>query len=89
DNLNMVITDRLDTNTAPELEKEILDNIEGVKILTLDFENLMYISSAGLRVILSAQKIMNNQGEMIIKNVNDIVMEVFTATGFVDILNIQ
>lgn len=80
---------RLDTNTAPELEEELKKDISDVKELILDFEKLKYISSAGLRLILSTQKIMNKQGNMVIKNVNDLIMEVFEATGFVDILTIK
>ena len=68
--LDIVIAGRLDTVTAPELEKEINENIVGVTKLVFDFEPLEYLSSAGLRILLSAQKIMNKQGEMIIKNVN-------------------
>lgn len=82
---------RLDTITSPQLEKELLNIFkENNYNLTFDFQNLVYISSAGLRVILSAQKKVNaNQGSMIIKNVDDMVMEVFEMTGFVDILTIE
>ncbi len=80
---------RLDTVTAPELEKELKESLENVSELTLDFDKLEYISSAGLRVLLSAQKAMNRQGSMTIRNVNPDVMEVFEVTGFVDILNIE
>ena len=79
---------RLDTVTAPELEKEMKASLEGVSELTMDFGKLEYISSAGLRVLLSAQKIMNKQGEMKILNVNDTIMEIFEVTGFADILTI-
>ena len=79
---------RLDTTTAPDLEKEVQTSLEGVKSLTFDLNALEYISSAGLRVLLSAQKIMNKQGEMTIVGANDAIMEVFEVTGFVDILNI-
>lgn len=89
DKLIMALTGRLDTNTASELENEIKSSIEGIEFLELDFSNLDYISSAGLRVLLSAQKIMNRQGEMIIKNVNDDIKEVFEVTGFIDILNVE
>ncbi len=80
---------RLDTTTAPRLEEEIRSSIEGVKNLIFDFEKLDYISSAGLRVLLATQKIMNKQGSMVIRNVNETVMEVFSVTGFVDILTIE
>ena len=79
---------RLDTNTSPELEKELREALPGVNALELDFENLDYISSAGLRVLLSAQKAMNRQGEMKVKNVNETIMEIFEVTGFNDILTI-
>lgn len=79
---------RLDTSTAPDLEKEVTA-LQGVSALTFDFEELEYISSAGLRVLLSAQKIMNKQGSMVIKNVNDTIDEVFEITGFSDILTIE
>ena len=87
--LIITVAGRLDTMTAPEFEKEIKENIEGVEKLVLDFADLAYVSSAGLRVILGTQKIMNKQGEMIIKNVNETVNEIFEITGFVDILTIE
>ena len=80
---------RLDTITSPELEKALKESLDGVSELTLDFEKLDYISSAGLRVLLAAQKIMNSQGEMRIANVNEIIREVFDVTGFSDILSIE
>ena len=80
---------RLDTDTAPGLEKELNKCLPRIKNLIFDFENLIYISSAGLRVILQTQKIMDKRGFMMIVNVNDFIMEVFEATGFVDILNIK
>ncbi len=79
---------RLDTMTAPELEKEIKDSIEGIASLTFDLKGLEYISSAGLRVLLAAQKAMNARGEMKVCNVNETVAEIFEVTGFNDILNI-
>ena len=79
---------RLDTVTAPELEKELKASLEGITELTMDFGKLEYISSAGLRVLLSAQKSMNKQGEMKLMNVNETVMEIFEVTGFSDILTI-
>ena len=87
--LTIGLEGRLDTTTAPELEKELKQNISGVTSLTIDMEKLEYISSAGLRVLLSAQKVMNKQGRMVVKNVNENIMEIFEVTGFVDILNIE
>ena len=80
---------RLDTVTAPELEQAFNETLEGVTELTLDLEKLEYISSAGLRVLLSAQKVMDRQGEMRLRNVNEIIMEIFEVTGFADILTIE
>lgn len=80
---------RLDTTTAPQLEKELKADVAGVSELTFDFAKLEYISSAGLRVLLSAQKIMNKQGHMAIRNVNEDIMEIFEVTGFSDILDIE
>ena len=88
-NLMMTLTGRLDTTTAPDLEKEVKESIEGVENLDFDFTSLEYISSAGLRVLLSAQKIMNKQGNMVIKNASDKVKEIFEVTGFADILTIE
>ena len=86
--LTITLEGRLDTTTAPQFESELKSSLEGINDLTLNFEKLEYLSSAGLRVILSAQKIMNKQGEMVIKNVNETIMEVFEVTGFIDILTI-
>ena len=80
---------RLDTTTAPDLEKELKDVLDGVSELTLVFSALDYISSAGLRVLLSAHKIMSRQGKMRLINVNEVVQEVFDVTGFTDILTIE
>lgn len=88
-NLTIALSGRLDTITAPELESTIKDNLDDIKELVFDFKNLEYISSAGLRVLLSAQKIMNKQGSMKILNVSDVIMEIFEVTGFIDILTIQ
>ena len=85
----LVVAGRLDTQTAPELEKEIDAIVSGLKELTLDMAGLEYVSSAGLRVILKAQKIMNTQGSMKLTSVNDSIMEVFDITGFLDILTIE
>lgn len=87
--LTLKVIGRLDTNTAPELDETLKSELDNVVELIFDFEELEYISSAGLRVILSTQKIMNKQGSMVITNVQDMVMEVFDATGFSDILTIQ
>lgn len=86
--LNMAIIGRLDTNTAPMLEAELNGGMAGITDLVLDFEKLEYVSSAGLRVLLATQKVMNKQGKMVIKNVNSDIMEVFEITGFSDILTI-
>ena len=80
---------RLDTMTAPDLEKDMKESLDGVSDLTMDFEKLEYISSAGLRVLLSAQKTMNKQGSMKLINVNETIMEIFEVTGFSDILTIE
>ncbi len=87
--LVIALEGRLDTTTAPELEKELKDALPGVTGLTLDLEKLEYISSAGLRVLLAAQKTMSRQGEMKLVNVNEIIMEIFEITGFSDILTIE
>ncbi len=87
--LTISLAGRLDTGTAPELEKEINSSLDNIEELYLDFEGLDYVSSAGLRVLLAAQKIMNRKGKMILQNVNDDIMEVFEMTGFVDILTIE
>lgn len=86
--LNVAITGRLDTTTAPTLEEDLKPALDGVSELNLDFSGLEYISSAGLRVLLSVQKIMNKQGSMKISNVIPEIMEVFDITGFTDILTI-
>jgi len=88
-NLTIAIEGRLDTTTAPELENELKTALDNVTELTFDLEKLDYISSAGLRVLLSAQKTMNQKGSMKIKNVKDEIMEIFEVTGFVDILTIE
>ena len=87
--LTLIISGRLDTQTAPELENELDAVVNGIKDLTFDMSNLEYISSAGLRVILKAQKVMNTQGSMKLTGVNDSIMEVFDITGFLDILTIE
>ena len=87
--LVVALEGRLDTVTAPELEAALKDALEGVEELILDFEKLDYISSAGLRVLLVAQKTMSQQGGMKIRNVNEIIREVFDVTGFSDFLTIE
>ena len=86
--LTIAVQGRLDTTTAPDLEKEIKSSLDGVTELIMDFEKLDYISSAGLRVLLSAQKQMNHQGSMTLRNVNPAILEIFEVTGFTDILTI-
>lgn len=86
--LTLHLAGRLDTLTSPELEKEIDEELEGVTDLTFDLKDLDYVSSAGLRVILKAQKEMNRMGTMKVCNVNDTIMEIFEVTGFTDILTI-
>ena len=80
---------RLDTVTSPQLDGVIKEVLPGITELVFDFETLEYISSAGLRVLLSAQKAMNKQGKMTVSNVNETIMEIFEVTGFSDILNIE
>ena len=87
--LTMALEGRLDTTTAPGLEAELKTSLTGVDSLVMDFAGLEYISSAGLRVLLSAQKVMNKQGKMVIRNVNETILEVFEVTGFIDILTIE
>ena len=89
DELVLEITGRVDTITAPTLDKTINENLANVKSLILDLNGLEYISSAGLRVLLGAQRKMSQIGSMKIKNVCELVMEVFEMTGFADILNIE
>ena len=87
--LEVALTGRLDTMTSPELEKELNEQLDGAETLVFDFTELEYISSAGLRVLLSAHKKMSDKGGMKVKNINEIVREVFEVTGFTDILNIE
>ena len=87
--VTLMVSGRLDTQTAPELEAELDTVLSGLKELTFDMTNLEYVSSAGLRVILKAQKAMNTQGSMKLTGVNDSIMEVFDITGFLDILTIE
>ena len=89
DTLNVAVEGRLNTTTAPELEAELKASLDGASKLVLDFEKLEYISSAGLRVVLSAQKVMAKKGGMKVIHVNESVMEIFEITGFSDILDIE
>ena len=87
--LDLALEGRLDTTTAPQLEAELKRSIDGVTDLSMDFAQLEYLSSAGLRVLLAAQKVMNRQGKMVIRHVNETIMEIFEVTGFSDILTIE
>ncbi len=87
--LTIELDGRLDTVTSPQLESELRSSVDGITELIFDLANLAYVSSAGLRVLLAAQKVMNRQGKMIIRNVTPEIMDIFDVTGFVDILNIE
>lgn len=87
--LTIALSGRLDTTTAPQLEAELKSSLDGVTALTMDFKELAYISSAGLRVLLTAQKIMMKQGNMVVKNINETILEVFEVTGFSQILTLE
>ncbi|WP_035789273.1 STAS domain-containing protein [Butyrivibrio sp. XBB1001] len=87
--LNISLEGRLDTMTAPDLEAQLTASLGGVENLVFDFAKLEYISSAGLRVLLSAQKTMNKQGTMVVRNATEEVKEIFEVTGFSDILTIE
>ena len=87
--LTLSLVGRLDTTTAHSLEKVLKQSTDGVETLVLDLAGLEYLSSAGLRVLLAAQKVMNRQGSMVVRNVNETIMEIFEITGFVDILTVQ
>ena len=90
DTLTLTLTGRLDTTTAPQLEKALQENLDGIHSITFDFAGIEYISSAGLRVLLSTQKQMNAAaGTMKLIHANEMVMEVFDITGFADILTIE
>ena len=88
-NLIIALAGELNSYTAPELEEVIKNDLNGVKSLVFDFKGLEYLSSAGLRILLVAQKVMNKQGTLLIRNVNKSVMEVFEITGFNNILDIE
>lgn len=87
--LTIALGGRLDTIAAPQLEAELKANLGGVEHLVLDFAALDYLSSAGLRVLLAAQKTMNKQGDMVVRHVNETIADIFDVTGFVDILTIE
>lgn len=87
--LTLALSGRLDTNSSPALEAELKQSVSGVKELIFDFSGVEYISSAGLRILLAAQKVMNRQGSMKLIGVNEDIMEVFEITGFSDILTIE
>ena len=89
DALVVTLEGRLDTTTAPRLEEALKVSLDDVTDLTLDLEKLEYLSSAGLRVLLAAQKTMNKQGTMTVTNVNETIQEIFEVTGFTDILTIR
>ena len=87
--LTVLLEGRLDTSTAPLLEGELRNSLDDIQCLVLDLEKLEYLSSAGLRVVLAAQKRMSKQGQMLLKHVPEVIMEIFEVTGFVDILTIE
>ncbi len=87
--MSLALTGRLDTTTAPELDEMLLNELDEITELEFDFKELEYISSAGLRVLLAAQKRMNKQGSMKLINVNEDIMEIFEITGFCDILTVE
>ena len=87
--MDVALTGRLDTLTSPELEEKIKPELDSLTKLTFDFAGLEYISSAGLRVLLMAAQAMEDKGQMVIRNVNSDIMDIFEVTGFVDILNIE
>ena len=87
--LTISLDGRLDTTTAPQLEAEVTKSLDGITDLTIDMANLVYVSSAGLRVLLKAQKTMNKQGKMTVKNASQEIKEIFEVTGFDELLNIE
>ncbi|MBR1486018.1 MAG: STAS domain-containing protein [Synergistaceae bacterium] len=90
DSLTIALDGRLDTTTAPQLDSEVSGGgLDGVKNFVIDMEKLVYVSSAGLRVLLKAQKTMNKQGSMVIKNVSEEIKEIFEVTGFDELLTIE
>ena len=89
DQLTLALAGRLDTTTAPELETAIKEASADIKTLTIDMAQLEYLSSAGLRVLLAAHKEMEGRGKLVVRSANEMIMEIFTMTGFTDILNIE
>lgn len=89
DKLTIALEGRLDTLTAPQLEAEVNGKLDGVKTLIFDFQNLAYVSSAGLRILFMAQRVMNKQGKMIVRNANADIKDIFTVTGFSNILTLE
>ena len=87
--MTLSLAGRLDTTTAPQLEAELKESLAGVKHLVLDVKALEYLSSAGLRVLLSTQKLMNKQGSMVVRGANETITEIFEVTGFCDILTLE
>lgn len=87
--LTIALEGRLDTGTAPQLEAELKTAVSGIEELILDLKDLAYMSSAGLRVLLAAQKVMNRQGSMKVIHVNETISEIFEITGFSEILTIE
>lgn len=87
--LSIILEGRLDTSTSPDLDQELQNSLSGITELIFDLGKLEYISSAGLRVLLTAQKTMNKQGSMIIRNTSDEIKEIFDVTGFSDILTLE
>ncbi len=87
--MTIFLSGRLDTTAASQLEADLERDLDGVEILIFDFENLEYLSSAGLRVLLSAQKTMDKQGKMVICHMNETIREIFEVTGFTEILTIE
>ena len=87
--LNMKVSGRLDTTTAPQLENEITGHLDGITEFIMDFSDLEYISSAGLRVLLVTAKMMKGKGRFVIRNINETVREIFEVTGFSDILTVE
>ena len=87
--MTIALEGRLDTTTAPDLENDMMKDLDGITRLTFDFSKLEYISSAGLRVLLRAHKAMEKKGDMIVKGANEDIMDIFDVTGFVDIFHIE
>ena len=87
--LTVLLEGRLDATTVPLFEKELQSSLDNIACLVLDMEKLEYLSSAGLRVVLAAQKRMSKQGQMVLKHIPEIIMEIFEVTGFIDILTIE